>query len=310
MTIRPDQRNLFLEAPIPAVAPVIVGRPQSAEPMVRGADGKFYELKLARKDAPNLAANEMIGAFLIRGLGFSGPQFRSVVVDGSTVDAIRRLPTCGSRYVIPLDGVCCAVEAPFNRGYEIHQWVSSTTASTATNNTDLIGMFLLDVWARQQEQRQCLYLKNGDTGSLEAYFINNSHMFGGSAWHHLSGSARLPACSHLGSFECDDPLIDDWICYLQCSIPPLLEHSIENLPSAWHGGDVRQLERLCYANLRGLSDSAMEQLNLQNQRVRISKDEPMQPFRYRRKEVDLADLDRMPYDDLEDVLAPGRSVLE
>jgi hypothetical protein len=103
-------------------------------------------------------------------------------------------------------------------------------------------MYLLDVWANQQGNRQAVLLRQPLDGTQEVFFIDHGHMFGGSEWNF---EERPGVAFHLESSIYTDLWHDDivcsWISHFRTVVPEVLSWVTSIVPSPWYNGDLRSL---------------------------------------------------------------------
>ena len=65
-----------------------------------------------------------------------------------------------------------------------------------TNREAFLGMYLLDVWANHQDNRQAIFRRNS-TNDQEVCFIDHGYMFGGPEWNFQGSQGKLGSALHL-----------------------------------------------------------------------------------------------------------------
>ncbi len=223
--------------------------------LARCDDGKLYSLRLnCNPQEPNVLANEILGSYLIRALGFQTPSSRNVVVNRSTVQASVD-HTLREEWgdILPKSGVYFASEFMDRIGFELVEWLETSRLPRIANRAEFLGMYIFDVWASHQDQRQCIYRQNLNSGGYQAFFVNNRHLFGGAAWSEIAGNARRPECVHLQARPWEDRSADHWLNYFTQVIPELLRRGVNQVPAEWYTGDLQQLRECLLYRLSMLS---------------------------------------------------------
>jgi hypothetical protein len=59
--------------------------------------------------------------------------------------------------------------------------MSTSRVSAITNREAFLGMYLFDVWANHQDNRQAIF-RRSSTNDQEVWFIDRGRMFGGPQW--------------------------------------------------------------------------------------------------------------------------------
>jgi len=150
--------------------------------LVRANDGFFYVVKfLNNLQGSNLLFNEALGTELFRRVGLPVPEWRPVYVSEDFLD---RNPTCwmetenGRRR--PEAGWCFGSRYLSLRNTAIFEILPERSFSRIGNRRDFWTAWILDIFCGHADNRQALFLER-NSRSLEAYFIDHGHLFGGAA---------------------------------------------------------------------------------------------------------------------------------
>jgi hypothetical protein len=199
-------------------------------------DGNLYVLKMhPNPQGPNVLANEALGSYLMRGLGFAVPDWHPITINLKTLSLFDELAMewtngrvypaigvhFGSRYVGARDG------APMD-------YLPESYRHKIVNAEQFAGVNLFDYWADHRDGRQCVYRRVRGTGGYEAFFIDNGHLFGGPRWSStkaLQLPARLREREH----------VEAWLSLLEQRSPTLLAEAVRQIPTDWYTGEIETL---------------------------------------------------------------------
>lgn len=209
-------------------------------------DGHHYVLKMAgNPQGPNVLANEMLGTSLAfaSGLPVAVPAFVSVseafVRENPDLYFSTRYgneaPLAGSYFGSRLLGQISGPDRPV-------EYLSSSESKRVSNRDVFLGMYLFDIWANHQDNRQAIFLRNNANAGLRAVFIDHGHLFGGPYWifHERKYVARhMDVSVYSGLWS--SRAVSSWIGIFQQRIPPNLSSIADQIPTDWYGGDLSSL---------------------------------------------------------------------
>jgi hypothetical protein len=213
--------------------------------LVRANDGRHYVVKMMDNPiGPNLLANEHMGSLLANAVGLPVAQAKGIILSDSFIDShpdlwfeltsgVRR-PNKGMHLGSLFVGQTSGVGRPL-------EYISPSRVSAITNREAFLGMYLLDVWANHQDNRQAIF-RRSSTNELEVCFIDHGHMFGGPEWsfHGNLGSARhLETAVYTDLWQ--DEQVAFWISRFQTVIPEMLMSIVPAMTSDWYSGDSSEL---------------------------------------------------------------------
>jgi hypothetical protein len=214
-------------------------------------DKKLYVLKMhPSPQGPNVLANEALGSILMRGLGFRVPRWRAVTINLKVLRIFPELEMetpCGPTF--PACGIHFASEFLGGPGEVLYNFIPESFIPRLDDHAQLLAVYLFDIWASHQDERQCIFRRNRRTGLYEAFFIDNGHLFGGPSWLEIAGRPR--SCSSYLRPPMIGDLIEAYIALFEHRIPTLLHHAIGEIPGEWYHGDI---DALCARLLCRLTD--------------------------------------------------------
>jgi hypothetical protein len=213
--------------------------------LVRANDGKHYVVKMTDNPAgSNVLANECMGSCLARAVGLPVAEAKALVLSDSFIDCHpdlwfelpsgRRRPDKGVHFGSLLVGQTAGRQRPT-------EYISPTRVRSISNREAFLGMYILDIWANHQDNRQAIFLKGADNNQ-EAFFIDHGHMFGGPEWN-FSKTSLSALHLELAIYEdlWQDEKIASWISRFQVVVPGVLERIAAPLESRWYSGNLRAL---------------------------------------------------------------------
>jgi hypothetical protein len=74
--------------------------------------------------------------------------------------------------------------------HHIYQWLPQSYERRITNQFDYWGIYVFDIWAHHQDQRECVFRQSLNDGAIQVFFIDNGHIFGGPEWTAFAGKCR------------------------------------------------------------------------------------------------------------------------
>jgi hypothetical protein len=231
--------------PILAVTTVIRKQPGGSQScLVRCDDGKLYVLKMnPNPQGPNVLANEALGSILIRGLGLLAPPWKPVTID---LKAVRFFPELAmykssEERIFPACGLHFGSEYLGGPQYDLYNLMPKECTHRLRSTAQFLAIYLFDVWASHQDERQCVYQRMRGTRLYDTFFIDNGHLFGGPTWSEAAGHARGACSGNVQAPLIGDPKIEGWLKIFEDRIPKLLHHAIAVIPGDWYKDDIYRL---------------------------------------------------------------------
>jgi hypothetical protein len=213
--------------------------------LVRANDGRHYVVKMKDNPiGPNLLANEHIGSHVAKAVGLPVAEAKGICLSDSFIDShpdlwfelpsgVRR-PTKGMHFGSLFVGQTSGPDRPTD-------YISPSRVSMITNREVFLGMYLLDVWANHQDNRQAIF-RRSSTNAQEVCFIDHGHMFGGPEWNFKENPALA---LHLERAVYNDLWQDEqvtfWISRFQTIIPKVLPSMVAPIASEWYSGNLNEL---------------------------------------------------------------------
>lgn len=252
----PIRRRYSTRGRTPAVTTVIKQQPGGAQSrLVRCDDGKLYVLKMnPNPQGPNVLANEALGATLIRGLGLPAPAWRPLKIDLKTVGLFPELAmhTSAHKTSFPACGLHFGSEYLGGPQVDLYDFMPKSCAYKLRSTEQFLAIYLFDVWASHQDERQCVYQRTHGTGLYDTYFIDNGHLFGGPAWSEVTGHPRGVCSGYVVAPAWSDPRIEPWLKIFEDRIPALLHHAVRSIPGYWYDGDIHALSTCLLGRLKSI----------------------------------------------------------
>jgi hypothetical protein len=228
-----------------AVTTVIRTQPGGSQSrLVRCDDGKLYVLKMnPNPQGPNVLANEALGSMLIRGLGLLAPPWRPITID---LKAVRLFPelimqTSAREATFPTCGVHFGSEYLGGPQYDLYDFMPTSYMYKLKSTEQFLAIYLFDIWACHQDERQCVYQRTRGTSFYDTFFIDNGHLFGGPRWSEVAGHSRSGCWFNVEMPAIGDPRIEQCLRVFEDRIPKLLHHAIAVVPEDWYKDDIYAL---------------------------------------------------------------------
>jgi hypothetical protein len=240
--------------------------------LVRANDGKHYVVKMT--DNPigsNVLANESMGSSIAKAVGLPVAEAKGIVISDSFIDSHpdlwfklpsgTRRPKKGVHFGSQLVGQTSGAERPT-------EYVSPSRVHLITNREAFLGMYILDIWANHQDNRQAVFRRRPDN-TQEAFFIDHGHMFGGPEWNFKETSLsalHLELAIYTDLWQ--EEKIAAWVSHLQTAVPEVLTRLADPMDSKWYKGDLAALIDTLIKRLAELPELVRTDL------VRISRQFP------------------------------------
>lgn len=153
----------------------------SSQPvLIHANDGAFYVIKFFDNlQGPNIAFNEAIGTEVFRACGLPVPAWSPVWISD---EFINKNPLCWMSapdgYRKPKAGWCFGSRFLGLQEAPLREILSSEHFGRIRNRMDFWKVRVLDILCQHADNRQALFIEDEDR-SLDAYFIDHGHLFGG-----------------------------------------------------------------------------------------------------------------------------------
>jgi hypothetical protein len=267
--------------PILAVTTVIRKQPGGSQScLVRCNDGKLYVLKMnPNPQGPNVLANEALGAILLRGLGFRVPPWRPVTIDLKTVRFFPQLAmqTPTEETSFPACGIHFGSEYLGGSQYDLYDFMPLSYTHRLRSTAQFLPIYLFDIWASHQDERQCIYQRARGTSLYDSFFIDNGHLFGGPAWSEVAGPCRAICSGNIQAPLTGDPRIEPWLKVFENRIPELLHKAIAAVPVDWYENDIYLLFARLLWRLETIRTLVDQEINSRGVTYRASKTSLIKP---------------------------------
>jgi hypothetical protein len=212
--------------------------------LVRCDDGKLYVLKMnPNPQGRNVLANEALGSILISGLGLLAPPWKPITID---LKAVRFFPelmmqTSAEESSFPTCGIHFGSEYLGGPHYDLYDFMPRSYMHKLRITAPFLAIYLFDIWASHQDERQCIYRRPRYTSFYDTFFIDNGHLFGGPGWSEIAGPSRSACSRNIEVPLLGDPRIEQWLRIFEDRIPKLLQHAIAAVPEDWYKDDISAL---------------------------------------------------------------------
>jgi hypothetical protein len=226
--------------------------------LVQCDDDRFYVVKMAgNPQGPNVMANEFLGSVIAGAVGLPVAESMAIHLTNHFIDsdpdiwfelpAGTKRPDAGLHFGSLLVGQPSGPLRP-------SEYISPSRIDSIANRDAFLGMYILDVWANHQDNRQAVLLRRSDDAQ-EAFFIDHGHMFGGPDWNFRE---RPGAAFHLEtsiySELWHDEVVSSWISHFRTVLPEVLSWVTSILPPRWYNGDLRGLMEVLIHRLSNLTE--------------------------------------------------------
>jgi hypothetical protein len=233
-------------------------RGKSQSVLVRANDGNHYFVKMTNNPVgANSLANELIGALLAKAVGLPVAESKGIYFSDSFIDSHPQLwfelPSGVRR---PNKGVQCGslLLGQTSGTKRPTEYISRSRINKIINREAFLGMYLFDIWANHQDNRQAIFSRL-DENTLKVSFIDHGHMFGGPRWNfdeHFVPALHLETAVYANLWQ--DEQVASWISIFQSVIPAALQSAADVVHPQWCQGDLSDLIGRLTARLACLPD--------------------------------------------------------
>jgi hypothetical protein len=253
--MRLPKNDLLEWSSIPTLVTVIrTLRGGSQSRLVLCSDKTLYVLKThPHPQGPNVLANEAIGTTLLRGLGFPAPPWKPIRLNLKAVRLFPDLATTTSAGVqSPACGLHFGSEYLGGPNRHVFDFIPQSTLNKLRTSSHFVGIYLFDIWANHQDERQCVFHRTTGESTYEKTFIDNGHLFGGPRWFHTNGESGRPSSLLRLPIAPDDPAVEYWLNIFESRIPGLLAQAISAVPHEWRADNIGSLFAYLISRLASL----------------------------------------------------------
>jgi hypothetical protein len=227
--------------------------------LVQANDGKYYVVKMTgNPQGANTLANELLGSLIAKSVGLPVAEGKGIYLSDSFIDSCPDLwfelpsgrcrPDKGLHFASLFVGQPSGPKRP-------SEYISPSRIDTIANRDAFLGMYILDVWANHQDNRQAVLLRRSLDETQEVFFIDHGHMFGGSEWNFQERpGVALHTERAVYSDLWQDAHIAEWISHFQTVVPDVLSWSTCIAPSRWYNGDLNSLIGVLTDRLASLTE--------------------------------------------------------
>lgn len=225
--------------------------------LMQCTDGQYVIVKMfGNPQGPNILANELIGTAVSSAVGLPVAQGSLVYLSDEFIDQNPALwfetkdgrvrPEAGFHFGSLFVGEPSGVYRPTD-------YITRSRVSSIHNRPAFLGMYIMDVWANHQDNRQAILFASAECES-EVRFIDHGHMFAGPRWEF---SARPGLAYHLErsiySNLWQPDRVAEWISHFDTVLPDALSHAVSLLPAQWYKGEITLLCKVLMDRLANLT---------------------------------------------------------
>jgi hypothetical protein len=237
--------------------------------LLQCTDHRYAVVKMVgNPQGPNILANEFIGSVITSAVGLPTAKASLVYLSDEFIDRNpgiwfetpegRCRPEAGIHFGSLFIGEPDGASRPTD-------YISRSRVLNIQNRSAFLGMYILDLWANHQDNRQAILINASGGRESEVHFIDHGHMFAGPRWKF---SKRLGLAYHLETSVYSDlwhpAIVAEWVSRFEKTLPSTLSQAISLLPTRWYKGNVGLLYDVLLhrlANLNTLIEADSLRLN-------------------------------------------------
>ena len=199
--------------------------------LARASDGQLYVVKFnGNPEGQNVLLNECVGNELYRLCGLPVPDWTPLRLTPSFLKQNQRCWPEDGGIFRPKAGLCFGSRF-LCEGSRLYEILPGSSLGRVRNREDFWLAWLIDVCARHADNRQALFLNQGDSG-IDAVFIDHGHMFGG------ADGTKVPppaASGYLDSrvYDLSSVYFRAILRVIQCMDADILWQWVQTLPTEW-----------------------------------------------------------------------------
>jgi len=260
-----DQSSLPIANRGKSVALVLVDEvlrpvPGGSQSLLVRSDSSLYIVKCPYNgQGPNVLANEFLGTQLMAALGLPTLKwhFAQFRVPQACPQCSEQMQAPGRR---PLH-FASEVLTSISGSQQVFESIPRSHFHRIENRTDFLNAFIFDTWAGSTDHRQALFVKNNNSDTYRAFFIDNGHLFGGPNWNSAShrGIALTRDNAIYGGILNSD-LIEDILFQMREAIPLVLPRVFASLPNEWRSSGAFWLEEALLSRLFTLRGRILKEI--------------------------------------------------
>jgi hypothetical protein len=193
----------------------------------------------------NTLANELLGSLIAKSVGLPVAEGKGIYLPDGFIDSCPDLwfefpfgkcrPDKGLHFASLFVGQPAGPKRP-------SEYISPSRIGMISNRDAFLGMYILDIWANHQDNRQAVFLRRQLDETQEVFFIDHGHMFGGSEWNFQErpGIAfHMERAVYSGLWQDED--IASWISHFRTVVPDVLSWCTSAVSSQWYSGNLNSL---------------------------------------------------------------------
>ena len=250
-----------MNAKVFAVQPIRRMRGGSQPFLMRCSDEEYYVVKFQNNpQGLRVLANELFGSLLAKQLGLPVPEVRIIEVNKRLIKYSEEMVVQLERSRIPLQsGLWVGFRYPGNRSSlghitpaTVYDFLPQDVFRRVDNTADFLGMLVFDRWVGNTDQRQVVFVQNGQSDPYSPYFsyhalmIDEGFCFNACKWNFPINSRHgLFATANVYSEVSGLDVFETWLNRLESVIDKnILELAAEEIPREWNNGSSGSLECL------------------------------------------------------------------
>jgi hypothetical protein len=216
---------------------------------MRCSNNKFYIVKFRNNpQGVKILANEFVFSHLAKLLGLSVPS--SAIIEVSEW-LIQHCPALNVS--IPPNSIMpCESGLQYGSEYAIdplkgrvEDWLPSEMLLRTRNRSEFAGMFVLDKWACNLDNRQAVFWRRSVERKYSVCFIDHGWCFGAGDWDFQDNPLRgaYPKGEVYGDVT-GWHSFDPWLSEVERLDETLIWNAVSNTPPTWYSSDWSSLEKL------------------------------------------------------------------
>lgn len=150
--------------------------------LLQASNGNFYIVKLlGNPQGSEVLFNEALGTELMQNLGFLVPNWKPIYICAQFIEDNPEIwfETATSKNQRPPAGIHFGSEfLAANYTGAIYEILPRCWFAQVKNRESFVGVLLFDLWSRQTDNRQAIFIRNSDASPLQAIFIDQGGLFG------------------------------------------------------------------------------------------------------------------------------------
>jgi hypothetical protein len=207
--------------------------------LMEADDGNFYVVKmLGNPQGSNILFRDALGSELMRLVGLPVPAWKPISISACLArsNELRFQLPSGSTHAPARGPHFASLFIARDARDSLYETLPTPWISRLVNRDHFIGALMVDLWTNNEDSRQAIFLEQGDSEQLHAFFVDQGYQFSNKS-EHPKVAIRRVQFTNRGVYRCSglENLLLEWEARLAAITKDSLEQMVVdcNLPALW-----------------------------------------------------------------------------